>query len=267
MVSVASTAFVRHLISELLLSAAPLSNAHSSMPSHAFVLAAGLGTRMRPITLTMPKPLVVISGRSMLDHALDRLAHAGVSQAVVNVHYLADQIEAHVASRKLPAIQISDERTTLLETGGGIAKALPLLGHQPFLLMNSDSLWIDGPKDNLQRLADAWDPKRMDALLLLAATTASLGYDGRGDFLMDKQGVLTRRPAKTVAPFVYAGVAILCHSLFANAPEGAFSLNVQFDKALAAGRLYGVRLDGHWLHVGTPEAIGQAEAAIAASDR
>jgi N-acetyl-alpha-D-muramate 1-phosphate uridylyltransferase len=185
------------------------------MPQRAFVLAAGLGTRMRPITLTMPKPLVVISGRTMLDHALDRLAHAGVKQAVVNVHYLADQIETHVASRSKPAILISDERAALLETGGGITKALPLLGDEPFLLLNSDSLWIDGPQDNLERLAAAWDPKRMDALLLLAATTASLGYDGRGDFLMDKQGVLTRRPAKTVAPFVYAGVAILSPSLFA----------------------------------------------------
>lgn len=237
------------------------------MPSRAFVLAAGLGTRMRPITLTIPKPLVVISGRTMLDHALDRLAHAGVKQSVVNVHYLADQIAAHLERRTAPAILISDERSALLDTGGGVARALPLLGDEPFFLMNSDSLWIDGAQNNLSRLAAAWDASRMDALLLLADTTASLGYDGRGDFLMDKQGVLTRRSARTAAPFVYAGVAILSPALFAHAPGGAFSLNLLFDTALAAQRLYGVRLDGHWLHVGTPAAIGLAEAAIAASGR
>lgn len=234
-------------------------------PSHAFVLAAGLGTRMRPITDRLPKPLVEVGGRTMLDRALDRLERAGIGTAIVNVHYLADQIERHLAARPAPRIIISDERDLLLETGGGIVKALPLLGADPFLVMNSDSLWIDGASDNLARLVEAWDGTRMDGLLLLAPTSASLGYDGRGDFQMDAGGVLTRREQGQVAPFVYAGVAILKPSLFAGDAVEPFSLNRQFDRALAKGRLYGLRLDGVWLHVGTPDAIPQAEAALAAS--
>lgn len=245
--------------------AAPPSRApRADWPSRAFVLAAGLGTRMRPITDTIPKPLVRVGGRTMLDRALDRLARAGVGTAVVNVHYLADQIEGHLEGRHAPRIVISDERDRLLETGGGIAKALPLLGTEPFLLMNSDSLWVDGASDNLSRLIAAWDGGRMDALLLLAAVSASIGYDGRGDFHMDATGRLARRGAGDIAPFVYAGVAILKPDLFAGDRVEPFSLNRQFDRALAAGRLCGMRLDGLWLHVGTPEAIGQAEAALAA---
>ncbi|TVR05943.1 MAG: nucleotidyltransferase family protein [Salinarimonadaceae bacterium] len=241
---------------------------HSAPPiAKAMVLAAGLGARMRPITDHTPKPLVVVGGRTMLDHSLDRLAEAGIDEAVVNVHYLADQIEEHVASRRLPRIVVSDERDALLETGGGIKRALPLLGNDPFFVMNSDSLWLEGPSSNLATMAAAWDPQNMDMLLLLAAAAGSLGYEGHGDFLMDPAGRLARRPERTLAPFVYAGVAILRPELFADTPERAFSLNLLFDRAIEAGRLYGLRLDGQWLHVGTPQAIAEADERIAQSVR
>lgn len=231
----------------------------------AMVLAAGLGKRMRPITDRIPKPLVRIGGRTMLDHALDRLADAGVETAVVNVHHLADDVERHLERRTRPRVVISDERGALLETGGGIRKALPLLGPDPFLVLNSDSLWIEGPESNIRRMVRSWQPERMDVLLLLAAAATSVGYDGLGDFSMDAAGRLRRRPEREVTPFVYAGVAIVKPELFAGSPEGAFSLNRLFDRAIEAERLYGLRLDGQWLHVGTPESIGIAEARIAAS--
>jgi MurNAc alpha-1-phosphate uridylyltransferase len=231
------------------------------------VLAAGLGKRMRPITATTPKPLVEIGGRSMLDHALDRLVEAGVPHAVVNVHYLADLIEARLSRRTAPRITVSDERDALLETGGGLKRALPLLGDAPFLLMNSDSLWIEGPQSNVVRLVEAWDPERMDILLLLASTATSFGYDGSGDFSMDPTGLLERRGERRMAPFVYAGVAILKPELFADTPDGPFSLNLLFDRAIEAGRLHGLRLDGEWLHVGTPDAIAGANERIVASAR
>jgi MurNAc alpha-1-phosphate uridylyltransferase len=233
----------------------------------AMVLAAGLGKRMRPITDTIPKPLVRVGGRAMLDHALDRLAAAGVETAVVNVHYLAEQIEKHLAGRERPRIVVSDERAELLETGGGIAKALPLLGRGAFLVLNSDSLWIEGPQSNVARLIACWNPDTMDILLLLASAATSLGYDGRGDFAMDAAGRLGRRGEREVVPFVYAGVAVMKPELFANAPSGAFSLNRLFDRAIEAGRLHGLRLDGEWLHVGTPQSIKAADARIAASAR
>jgi MurNAc alpha-1-phosphate uridylyltransferase len=234
------------------------------------VLAAGKGVRMRPLTDKLPKPLVAVAGKPLLDHVLDRLAEAGVETAVVNVHYLAGQIERHVAERESaawqgPAIVISDERGELLDTGGGVVKALPLLGEAPFYHLNADTIWIDGVKPNLLRLAAAFDPDRMDALLLLAATSGSVGYAGRGDFTMAPDGRLTRRPEHNVAPFVYAGVAILRPELFSATPPGAFSLNLLFDRAIEAGRLYGLRLEGVWMHVGTPEAIAAAESAILAS--
>ena len=231
----------------------------------AMVLAAGIGKRMRPVTATVPKPLIEVAGRALIDRALDRLAAAGVEEAVVNVHYLADLVETHVRKRKAPKILISDERAGLLETGGGIAKALPLLGPDPFYVMNSDSFWIEGPRPNLDWLTSAWNDDAMDALLLLAPTVASIGYYGPGDFVMDKAGRLARRPERTIAPFVYNGAAILSPRLFEGAPEGAFSLNVLFDRAIAAGRLYGARMDGIWLHVGTPEAIREAELSVAES--
>ncbi|WP_332685983.1 nucleotidyltransferase family protein [Bosea sp. (in: a-proteobacteria)] len=230
----------------------------------AIVLAAGLGQRMRPITDTLPKPLVAIGGKTMLDHALDRLAEAGVEQAVVNVHHLPERIESHLAARLQPGIAISDERGLLLETGGGAKKALPLLGQEPFFSVNADSLWSENGVSNLAAMAAAWDPARMDLLLLLAEREGSVGFDGAGDFFRDGQGRLARRGAAANAPFVYAGVAILKPELFADTPEGSFSLNLLFDRAIAAGRLFGHELDGRWLHVGTPEAIPLAEAAYAA---
>jgi MurNAc alpha-1-phosphate uridylyltransferase len=232
------------------------------VPQTAMVLAAGYGERMRPLTDTMPKPLVQVSGRALLDHVLDKLAQAGVGKAVINVHYLADKIESHVAGRKAPRIVISDERDQLLDTGGGVVKALPLLGSEPFLLINSDSIWLDGTRGNLQRLAAAFDPAKMDALLQLAPSATSIGYAGRGDFSMAPDGRLTPRAERVVTPFVYAGAAIFSPALFDDAPQGPFSLNRLFVKAAEAERLFGLRLDGIWMHVGTPDAIKEAERAI-----
>lgn len=229
----------------------------------AMVLAAGLGQRMRPITDTCPKPLVPVGGRPLIDHALARLREAGIGRAVVNVHHLAGQIEAHLAGVEDPRITVSDERDALLETGGGVKRALALLGPE-FLVVNSDSLWTETGPGNVGRLVAAWDPDGMDALLLLA-DRESLGYDGAGDFEVGPDGRLARRLPGTVAPAVYAGVAILKAASFADTPEGAFSLNLVFDRAIAADRLYGLRLDGEWLHVGTPDAIRAAEERLAAS--
>ena len=235
------------------------------IPQAAMVLAAGFGQRMRPLTDTMPKPLVKVAGKALIDHVLDRLADAGVTRAVVNVHSLAEQIERHVAARAAPRVTISDERGLLLDTGGGVVKALPLLGAAPFFHINSDTIWIDGVKPNLTRLADSFDAATMDALLLLAPGAGSIGYAGRGDFLMASDGRLRTRPERDVAPFVYAGAAILSPRLFDDAPQGAFSLTKLFTRAIEAGRLHGLRMEGLWMHVGTPEAIAEAEQAIADS--
>lgn len=231
----------------------------------AMVLAAGLGKRMRPITDTRPKPLVRVGGRALIDHALARLTQAGIRRVVVNVHYLGDQVIDHLAGRTDLAVRISDEREVPepLETGGGIKRALPLLG-PTFVVVNSDSLWTEAATANLPRMLAGWRPDEMDILLLLAARE-SLGYDGAGDFEIAQDGRLARRAPGGTAPLVYAGVAILTRDLFADTPDGAFSLNLLFDRAIAAGRLYGERLDGEWLHVGTPEAIRDAEERLAAS--
>ena len=225
----------------------------------AMVLAAGLGTRMRPLTDTTPKPLVPLKGKPLIDHVLDRLAEGGITRAVVNVHYLPDQIEAHLAGRMSPAVTISDERGLLLDTGGGVAKALPLIGEAPFLIHNSDSVWVEGIGSNIARLIEAFDADRMDSLLLLALGAESLGYDGHGDFVMAPDGALSRRGERREAPFVFAGVSIAHPRLFEDAPEGAFSLNVLWDRAMARGRLFGLRLEGTWMHIGTPEAVQDAE--------
>lgn len=222
---------------------------------------------MRPITSTIPKPLVKVAGQAMLDFVLDQLAAAGVERAVVNVHYLADQIEQHLSSRKTPQIVISDERAKLLDTGGGVVKALPELGPEPFFHLNSDTIWIDGVKPNLTRLADAFDPATMDALLLLAPVATSIGYPGRGDFTMAQDGRLEKRGEREVAPYVYAGAAILSPKLFEGASAEPFSLTRMFDKAREAGRLHGLPLEGIWMHVGTPDAIALAEAAIRQSTK
>ncbi|HEY1363975.1 MAG TPA: nucleotidyltransferase family protein [Xanthobacteraceae bacterium] len=226
------------------------------------VLAAGLGTRMRRFNGNLPKPLVPVAGKALLDYVLDRLAEQGVERAVVNIHHLADQIERHLGKRRQPQIVISDERDELLGTAGGVIRALPQLGHEPFFHVNSDTIWIDGVKPNLGRLAAGFDAGRMDALLLLAPTASSIGYSGRGDFCMDPDGRLRRRGERDVAPFVYAGAAILTPAFFAGAPAGPSSMSPLFDRAAQAGRLYGLRLEGVWMHVGTPEAVAAAEAAI-----
>jgi MurNAc alpha-1-phosphate uridylyltransferase len=226
------------------------------------VLAAGLGTRMRPLTDMKPKPLVEVAGKPLLDHVLDRLSDAGVERAVVNVHYLAEQIIAHVVERRRPRVTISDERGVLLGTGGGVVKALAHLGGEPFFHLNSDTIWIDGVTPNLTRLAEAFDASVMDALLLLAPAKGSLGYSGRGDFLMGSDGRLTARGERASAPFVFAGAAILSPALFRDAPQGEFPLTLLFKRAQEARRLYGLALDGLWMHVGTPEAIAEAERAI-----
>jgi N-acetyl-alpha-D-muramate 1-phosphate uridylyltransferase len=234
-------------------------------PRTAMLLAAGLGLRMRPLTDTLPKPLVKVAGKPLIDHVLDRLSETGVERVVVNIHHMADAIERHLAGRKRPQVLFSDERGLLLGTGGGIRRALPRLGDAPFFLINADTIWIDGVQPNLARLAETFDTASMDALLLLAPAAGSIGYSGRGDFVMAPDGTLRRRGEREVAPFVYAGAAILAPDLFAGAPTGEFPLMTLFARAAEAGRLHGLRLEGLWMHVGTPEAIVQAEAAIEAS--
>ncbi len=235
----------------------------SFLPAKAMVFAAGLGTRMRPLTDRVPKPLIAIAGKPLIDHVLDRFAMAGVDTAIVNVHYLAGQIEAHLAARKAPQIVISDEREKLLDQGGGIAKALPLLGSEPFFLANTDAFWIAGPADNLGQLAATWDPEKMDILLLVAAATASVGVDSPGDFNMAPDGRLTRRPEREIAPFVYTGVGIVKPGLFERETRDIFPLAPFFFEAAKTGRLFGQRLDGLWLHAGTPQAIEDVERIIA----
>ncbi len=234
-------------------------------PKRAMVLAAGMGKRMRPVTVTTPKALIEIGGRALIDRALDRLERIGVERAVVNVHYLGELIRVHVGKRSAPEIVISDETERLLDTGGGIVKALPHLGDEPFYVLNSDSCWVEGARPNLEWLANAWRDESMDALLMLASTVHAVGYSGRGDFRMDAAGHLIRRPEREVAPFAYAGTAILHPRLFVGRTAEPFSLNEVFDQALESGRLFGMRMDGLWLHVGTPEAIGEAEHSIADS--
>ncbi len=231
----------------------------SPTPSTAMVFAAGLGMRMQPITATLPKPLIEVGGRALIDHCLDRFAAVGVSRAIVNVHWLADQIEAHLAGRAAPKIVISDERAKLLDQGGGIKRALPLLGEAPFFLCNTDAFWIEGPRSNLRRLVEAFDPETMDAILLVAATAGAVGVDWPGDFTMDSDGRLTARDPRRVAPFVYTGVGVIKPQLFAGVAADAFRLAPFFFAAAEKGRLYGVRLDGVWLHIGRPESIAEAE--------
>lgn len=233
----------------------------------AMVLAAGLGKRMRPATADKPKPLVPVLERTLLDRVLDRLAESGIERAVVNVHYMGEQIIEAVAGRQSPTVIISDEREKLLDTGGGVAKALPLLGDAPFFVHNSDSIWIEGPEKAIDQMRAFWDAQRMDCLLLLAMTTSSTGYDGRGDFAMDADGLLSRRDEQSVVPFVFTGVSITHPRLFADAPDGSFSMNLLWNKAIADGRLYGMRLEGKWMHVGTPLGVAEAETALGESDR
>jgi MurNAc alpha-1-phosphate uridylyltransferase len=226
---------------------------------NAMVLAAGLGLRMRPITLTLPKPLVPVAGRTMLDRVLDHLDQTGADLKVVNLHWLGETIRSHLDGQ--PDIVFSDEKE-LLETGGGVAKALPLLGADPFFVCNADIIWTDAGEPALSRLARAFDPARMDGLLLLSPVATAFGYEGRGDFHLGADGRLTRRKPDETTPFLFAGVQILHPRLFDFHPGGAFSLNLLYDKAIAAGRLFGVVHEGGWYHVGTPAALSEAEALL-----
>jgi N-acetyl-alpha-D-muramate 1-phosphate uridylyltransferase len=232
------------------------------MPDTAMVFAAGLGSRMRPITDTLPKPLVRVGGAALIDHCLDRFAENGVRRAIVNVHWLADQIETHLARRTKPAVSISDERELLLDQGGGIKRALPQLGENPFFLCNTDAFWIEGPRSNLRRLADLFDPQTMDAALLVASAAGSVGVDWPGDFTMSPDGRLQAREPRRVAPFVYTGVGIIKPQLFFGESAEVFRLAPFLFEAARKGRLFGLRLDGLWLHVGRPEAVAEAELAI-----
>lgn len=235
----------------------------STVPHIAMVLAAGLGTRLRPLTDHTPKPLIPIAGRTLLDRCLDRLVEAGVRRAVVNVHWLGDQIRAHLKARRDIEIVISDESDLLLETGGGIARALPLLGTAPFFSVNADLIWRDDGSDTaLRRLAATFDPAAMDGLLLLQPRTRATGHGGPGDFSLGTDGRLARRGSNATAPYVYTGVQIVSPALFRDAPGGAFSLNILYDRAIAAGRLHGLVHYGQWMDVGTHEGLNHAEAML-----
>lgn len=228
----------------------------------AMVLAAGLGKRMRPLTATRPKPLVRVAGKPLIDHALDKLAEAGVRRAVVNVHYLADQMRAHLAARMMPAIAVSDETDALLETGGGLARALPLIDADPFFCLNSDTVWLDGPRNAFAMLTDAWDAEAMDALLLLVGHARAFNYEGPGDFHLDQLGRITRRRPGRVAPFVFTGIQLVSQRLLRDCPPGRFSTGVLWDRAIAEGRLFGVAYTGLWYEVGAPQMIAPTELAL-----
>lgn len=231
-------------------------------PHTAMVLAAGLGKRMRPLTDKLPKPLVPVAGRTLLDRVLDRLEATGIERVVINLHYFREIMEAHLAGRRSPRIELSPE-ADLLETGGGVKNALPRLGSEPFYVTNADVLWLDGTSPALQRLARAWNDEAMDALLLLHPTVTATGYDGVGDYFADPLGRLRRRRGNELAPFIFAGVQIIHPRLFANAPDGAFSLNRLYDRAEEVGRLWGLRHDGLWFHVGTPQGLAETEVLLA----
>ena len=227
----------------------------------AMVLAAGLGKRMRPLTASQPKPLVRVAGRALIDHALDRLAEAGVARAVINVHYLADALEAHVAARSAPQVTVSDERALLLETGGGLIKALAHLP-DPFFALNADNIWLDGPNNAFAELSRRWNPDEMDALLLVVPHARAANFTGPGDFHMDPLGRLARRRDGRIAPFIYTGIQLVSHRLLRDAPEGPFSTNILWNRAIAEGRLYGLSFGGLWFEVGTPQAIRPTEEAL-----
>jgi len=235
----------------------------ADVPHTAMVMAAGLGKRMRPLTATKPKPLIEVGGKSLLDHVLEKLRAAGVKKVVVNVHYLADAVEAHLASRAHGLeVAISDERSLLMETGGGMVQAEALIDSDPFLAVNSDNLWVDGPANTLKLLASHWDDEKMDALLLLVPLARAENHKGIGDFHMDRTGRLRRRNKSHVAPFVFTGVQMVSKRLLRDAPEGPFSTNVLWDRAIEEGRCFGAVHQGLWFDVGTPTSIPMTEAAL-----
>ncbi|WDA40858.1 nucleotidyltransferase family protein [Erythrobacter sp. BLCC-B19] len=227
----------------------------------AMILAAGLGKRMRPLTASQPKPLVRVAGKALIDHALDRLKDAGIARAVVNVHYLADALEAHVLARAAPQVTVSDERALLLETGGGMVKALPKLP-DPFFALNADNIWLDGPKSAFHDLSRRWNPDEMDALLLVVPHARAMNFNGPGDFHMDPLGRLSRRRAGRIAPFIYTGIQLVSHRLMRDAPQGPFSTNLLWNRAMEEGRLYGISFTGLWFEVGTPQMIRPTEEAL-----
>ena len=227
------------------------------------IMAAGLGTRMRPLTDDKPKPLIMVAGKTLIDHALDRLVQADVKFAVVNVHYKAEMVKAHLARRKDIEIRFSEETDALLGTGGGVVKALPHFGGEPFFILNSDSVWVEGFGRALDRMKARWDPQAMDGLLLMASMVTAMGFEGAGDFNMDAGGRVSRVEEQRLSPFAFPGVQIVHPRLFDDAPSGVFSTNRMWDIAIAKGRLYGIRLDGVWIHVGTPEAVVEADAFLA----
>lgn len=234
-----------------------------SRPRRAMVLAAGLGTRMRPLTNDLPKPLVKVRGKALIDHAIDRLVAAGVELVVVNLHHHAAQLKSHLARRTDVQIRTCDESDSVLGTGGGVFNALPLFEGEPFFVHNTDSIWVEGYARALPRMIARWDPERMDALLLAAPLVSAIGYDGSGDFVMDAAGRLSRVPEQRLSPFAYPGVQIVHPRLFDGSTPGAFSVNPLWDRAIERGRLFGIRLDGVWMHVGTPEALARSEAYFA----
>lgn len=227
------------------------------------IMAAGLGTRMRPLTNDRPKPLVEVGGRALIDHAIDRLVAAGVTFIVVNVHYHAAMLRDHLATRTDVTIVISDESEALRDSGGGIAKALHLFEGEPFFTHNSDSVWLEGASPALDSMIAQWDPGSMDLLMLVAPTVNARCYEGRGDFLMGEDGRLTRVPERGLAPFVWIGVQILHPRLFDGAPEGVFSINPLWDRAIQNGRLFGMRLDGIGMHIDRPGAVVDSERFLA----
>jgi MurNAc alpha-1-phosphate uridylyltransferase len=236
----------------------------AAVPDTAMVMAAGLGKRMRPLTATRPKPLVEVAGKPLIDHVLDRLRAAGVTRIVVNVHYLADSVEAHLAQRANGLdVAISDERGLLLETGGGLVKAAPLIGSDPFLVVNSDNFWVDGPSDALRLLASDWDEDKMDALLLLVPLARAGNHRGSGDFHLDRAGRVRRRGRSKVAPYVFTGIQMVSKRLLRDAPDGPFSTNFLWDRAIADGRCFGSVHHGLWFDVGTPASISATEKALA----
>ena len=229
------------------------------MPKIAMILAAGFGKRLRPITNKTPKPMLKVAGRTLLDHSIDHLVDSSIEKIVINIHHLGSLIEQHITRRTDVEVVISDESDELLETGGGIMKALPLLGEDPFFVINGDVLWLDGPTPALQRLASTWNHKHMDALLLLHSTVEAYGYDGKGDFIVDPGGALVRQPEREISPYLFAGVQILQAKALSEAPVGPFSLNLIYDKAIEQGRLFGLINDGEWFHIGTANGLSEAE--------
>ena len=227
----------------------------------AMILSAGLGKRMRPLTASQPKPLVRVAGKALIDHALDRLEEAGIAKAVVNIHYLADALEAHVLARSTPQVTVSDERALLLETGGGMVNAQDDLP-DPFFALNADNIWLDGPKSAFHDLSHRWYADAMDALLLLVPHARAEYFRGPGDFHMDPLGRLSRRRDGRIAPFIYTGIQLVSHRLLRDAPEGPFSTNILWNRAMAQGRLYGLSFTGRWFEVGTPDAIRPTEEAL-----